>query len=60
MTKYLVVSEKVGVVGDYFEPGEYINVQALIEGGFIAVENDGDISTVKPKKSPTIKTAPKE
>lgn len=53
--KYIINSVKVGNVGDVFEPTEGINIQALLDGGFIVEE-----STDKPKKSPTIKKEPKE
>lgn len=53
--KYKIVSIKVGPVGEEFIPTEGINIQALLDGGFIVEE-----STDKPKKSPTIKTTPKE
>lgn len=33
--KYTVISELVGKPGDEFVPAEGINVEALIEGGFI-------------------------
>jgi hypothetical protein len=32
---YTIISDLVGTPGDEFHPGEYINVEALIEGGFI-------------------------
>ena len=35
MTKYRVVSDKVGTPGDEFIPEEGINVEALLEHGFI-------------------------
>jgi hypothetical protein len=53
--KYLINSPKVGTVGDEFVAAEGINIQALLDGGFIVEE-----STDKPKKSPTIKKDPKE
>jgi len=53
--KYIINSSKVGTVGDEFTPVQGINIQALIDGGFIVEE-----STDKPKKSPTIKKEPKE
>ena len=43
MSKYIIVSELVGTPGDEFVPGEGINVDALIDGGFIKAES-------KPKK----------
>lgn len=36
--KYIIVSELVGTPGDVFVPAEGINVEALIEGGFIKTE----------------------
>ena len=56
--KYVIQSIKVGVIGDEFQPnpGENINIQALIDGGFISVEE----STDTPKKPSTIKKTPKE
>ena len=53
--KYIINSVKVGTVGDEFVAAEGINIQALLDGGFIVEE-----STDKPKKSPTIKKEPKE
>jgi hypothetical protein len=32
---YSIISELVGTPGEEFHPGEYTNVEALIEGGFI-------------------------
>lgn len=36
--KYVIVSELVGNPGDEFVPAEGINVEALIEGGFIKTQ----------------------
>jgi hypothetical protein len=55
--KLKILSDKVGKVGAYFEPTPGINVQALIDGGFIAYESE---STETPKKSSTIKKTTKE
>jgi hypothetical protein len=53
MTKYVIESDKIGTVGDEFIPAEGINVEALLEGGFI--------STASEPKSPKVKSeAPKE
>lgn len=53
MTKYVIESNKIGTVGDEFIPAEGINVEALLEGGFI--------STATETKSPKVKPeAPKE
>lgn len=54
--KYVIQSERLGKVGDSFEPADGVNIEALIEGGFIAVEE----STDTPKKTSTIKKTPKE
>jgi len=52
MTKYIIESEKIGKIGDEFEPTEGINVAALLEGGFI--------STAGEAKSHKVKSEPKE
>jgi hypothetical protein len=39
MTKYTIVSELVGTPGDEFVPDEGINVEALLDGGFIKSDN---------------------
>jgi len=49
---YIIVSPRLGTPGDTFEPADGINLQALIDGGFI--------STDKPKKSSKVKEAPVE
>lgn len=38
MTKYVIISERLGKIGTPFEPAEGINVDALIAGGFISTE----------------------
>lgn len=35
MTKYVIVSERVGTPGEPFTPDEGTNVQALLDAGFI-------------------------
>ena len=52
MTKYVIESDKIGTVGDEFIPAEGINVNALLEGGFI--------STADKTKSHKVKSEPKE
>lgn len=37
MTKFIIKSDKVGEVGAEFIPDEGINVDALLEGGFIEI-----------------------
>lgn len=34
-TEYIIVSERVGEPGASFTPAEGVNVQALLDGGFI-------------------------
>jgi hypothetical protein len=43
--KYTIVSELVGTPGAEFHPEEGINVEALLEGGFIKA--DKEIKTAK-------------
>lgn len=46
--KYIIVSDLVGEPGAEFIPGECINVEALIQGGFIKTEQK-----TKPAKKDT-------
>lgn len=39
MSKYIIVSDLVGTPGDEFHPEEGINVEALLDGGFIKAES---------------------
>jgi hypothetical protein len=39
---YTIISPRVGTPGDEYTPAEGINVEALLQGGFI-------VKTVKPK-----------
>jgi hypothetical protein len=52
MTKYIIKSDRLGKIGDIFEPAEGTNIDALIDGGFI--------STATETKSPKVKPEPKE
>lgn len=52
MSKYIIKSERLGTIGDIFEPAEGTNIDALLEGGFI--------STATETKSPKVKLEPKE
>ena len=54
--KYVIQSIKLGVIGDEFQPSPGINVEALLDGGFIAIQESTDSN----KKTPTIKKTPKE
>lgn len=53
--KYVVKSSRLGAIGQSFEPTPGINVQALLDGGFIE-----QVSTPKPKPAPKVKKATKE
>jgi len=53
MTKYVIESDKIGTVGEEFIPVEGINVDALLEGGFISTASEAKAHKVKPE-------APKE
>lgn len=35
MSKYIITSDRVGVIGAEFQPEEGTNIEALISGGFI-------------------------
>lgn len=48
--KYEIVSPRIGIPGDTYEPSEGVNVEALVEGGFIKQ------STVKVPKGAKTKT----
>ena len=52
MTKYIIQSDKIGKIGEEFEPTEGTNIAALLEGGFI--------STAGEAKSHKVKSEPKE
>ena len=41
---YTIASPRLGIVGDVYEPADGVNIEALIEGGFIK-------STIKSAKS---------
>ena len=43
--KYTIISELVGTPGDEYVPADGINVEALVEGGFIKAEK----SSIKEK-----------
>lgn len=45
MSKYQIVSERVGTPGATFTPEEGVNVEALIEGGFIKQTNGKSAKT---------------
>ena len=51
MAEYIVVSPRVGTPGEPWEPEIYVNVHALLEGGFIRRAEGKEPSTAYPKRS---------
>jgi hypothetical protein len=51
--KLIIASPRLGKVGDEYTPIEGVNVEALIDGGFL-------VSTTEPKKSSKVKLEPTE
>ena len=49
---YVIASTRLGKVGDTYEPADGINVEALIEGGFIKSTSKSTKSD-KPSKDTT-------
>lgn len=45
MSIYTIVSERVGTPGDVYTPAEGINVQALLDGGFITEKTSRQAKT---------------
>jgi hypothetical protein len=52
---YLIASEKIGKIGELYEPKAGINVGALLAGGFIVEQ---EVSTTEEEKP--AKTKPKK
>ena len=50
---YVIVSPRLGTPGDPFEPVEGINVDALLEAGFIAHADGSERGKKKTKNSST-------
>ena len=48
---YVIASPRLGTVGDTYEPADGVNIEALIEGGFIKSTIKGSKSD-KPSKEP--------
>lgn len=46
---YVIASSRLGTVGDVYEPADGVNIEALIEGGFIKSTNKSTKSD-KPNK----------
>ena len=57
---FFIASEKLGKIGEPYEPKAGINVVALLAGGFITER--AEVSTTEEEKSakPKYKKAPKE
>lgn len=51
MAEYIVVSPRVGTPGEPWEPDIYVNVHALLEGGFIRRAEGQEPSRAYPKRS---------
>jgi hypothetical protein len=56
--KYTIISEKVGVVGEEFVPGDGINIEALLTHGFI--ESDEIVNDMPTPKSAKTKAPAKK
>lgn len=52
---YLIVSPRIGLPGAPFNPSPGVNIQALIDFGFIV-----EVSPPKPKPAPKVKKSTKE
>lgn len=46
---YVIASSRLGTIGDVYEPADGVNIEALIEGGFIKSTNKSAKSD-KPSK----------
>lgn len=57
--KYRVVSPRVGTPGEIYEPEVWVNLQVLLNNGFIEPAEDSVPDEPKPAKNKTPKT-PKE
>jgi hypothetical protein len=51
---YTIISPRLGTVGDKFEPSEGINIEALLDGGFIKSDK------TPTKSAKTEETSPEE
>jgi hypothetical protein len=49
---YTIISPRIGTPGDKFEPSEGINIEALIEGGFIKSDKTPSKSAKTEETSP--------
>ena len=56
---YIIASEKLGVIGEAFNPKDGINLDALLAGGFIVRAEVSTTEEEKPAKNKP-KKAPKE
>ena len=58
---YRIISERIGVVGAIYEPVEGVNIDALIDGGFIEEVPTGPGKSAKNKtKAPDAANTSKE
>ena len=58
MAKYVVVSPRVGTPGEPYEPEVWVNLQVLIDGGFIR-RADAPDPTPEPVKASRVKSKTK-
>lgn len=57
MAEYIIVSPRIGTPGEPWDPPIYVNVHALLEGGFIRRASDPD-PTPAPTKASRVKAKP--
>ena len=55
--KYIINSPRVGTVGEPYEPAEWVNLEALVRGGFI-IPADSVQDKPKSAKNKSSKTQP--
>lgn len=53
--KYRIVSPRIGTPGGLWEPEVFVNVHALLDGGFIERVTDETPDEPKPKKAKVAK-----
>ncbi len=53
--KYRIVSPRIGTPGQLWEPEVFVNVHALLDGGFIERVTDETPDEPKPKKAKVAK-----
>lgn len=51
--KYIIVSHRLGTPGELFNPEPFVNLHALLEGGFIKRADDADETSEEPAPAVT-------